>query len=104
MYGWETARSFLENFDFDGNQEVDFSDGCGWPWWLFLGDTGKIRSVLDDGVISFHVIQLEELDGMRAFRVGTSRATYFVFASFGREKKLTIRNEAEMQKLIAEYQ
>ena len=102
MYGWDSARSFLDNFNFHGNREGDLSDGRGLPWWLFLGNTGKIRRVLDDGVISFRVVQLEEFDGMRAFEVRTSRTAYFVFASLNLEKKLTIREEAEMQKLIAE--
>ena len=69
MYGWPSARAFLYNFDFKDEDRINLTDGKIWPWWLFLGNTGNIRQILEGGVVNFHVANIKEWEDMRAFLV-----------------------------------
>jgi hypothetical protein len=80
VYGWKGARAFLESLDFTDEAEIDLTDGRLWPWWLFLGNTGHIKSTLSGGVISVHAAKLSEWKDTRAFVVKTTESTLCIWS------------------------
>ena len=61
------AHSYTTLIDFEEEDRINLTDGKICPWWLFLGNTGHIRNVLEGGVVSFHVANIKEWGDMRAF-------------------------------------
>ena len=98
MYGWEKAKLFLKHVSLQEAQELDLSDGSMWPWWLWLSGTGRRIIVLDDGVLSFHVVQLEAI---KCFRIRTAKNNWFVFPGTGVEQKMMVRDQADLAQEIA---
>ena len=55
MTGWKTVRDLLDALDKTEDLEEYWSNGAAFPWWLWLANTGRTRTVVDDGVLSFKV-------------------------------------------------
>ena len=53
MWSWRRVREIVLQ-PMEEESEVDISDGHLFPWWLLLGGTGRVRSLLDRGVT--HVV------------------------------------------------
>ena len=48
-------RDLLDALDKTADREEDWSNGAAFPWWLWLANTGRTRTVVTDGVLSFKV-------------------------------------------------
>ena len=55
------------------NQEIDWSDGEHYAWWLWLANTGKIRDVANDGISR---VRLIVTNGIKCVVVDSVRGTY----------------------------
>ena len=66
MWSWRRVREILLQ-PTEEESEVDISDGHLFPWWLLLGGTGRVRSLLDRGVtrvvVSGRTLKVTLLDG-----------------------------------------
>ena len=71
---WRQVRDRLAELG-DHDQEVDWSDGQHFPWWLWLANTGKIRDVANDGISS---VRLSVNNGMKCVGVVSARGTYYL--------------------------
>ena len=70
--GWREVREKLAELGED-DQEVDWSDGQHFPWWLWLANTGKIRDVAIDGI---YRVRLSVSNGRRCVVVDSVQGTY----------------------------
>ena len=57
----------------DDDQEVDWSDGEHFPWWLWLANTGNIRDVANDGI---SCVRLIVTNGLKCVLLNYVRGTY----------------------------
>ena len=73
---WRLVREKLAELG-DHDQEVDWSDGQHFPWWVWLANTGWLRNVSNDGIYSVH---LSVSNGMRRVVVVSVRDTYYISA------------------------
>lgn len=66
MWSWRRVREFFLQ-PMDENAEIDISDGHMFPWWLFLGGTGKVQPLIERGItrvaVSGRRLQVNLLDG-----------------------------------------
>jgi len=57
----------------DEDQEIEWSEGEHFPWWLWLANTGKIRDVANDGISR---VRLIVTNGTKCVVVDSVRGTY----------------------------
>ena len=69
----------------DNYQEVDWSDGQHFPWWLWLAITGKIRDVANDGISS---VRLSVRNGFKCVVVESVQGTYDISAGYSNGKMI----------------
>jgi len=65
------------------NQEIDWSDGEHYAWWLWLANTGKIRDVANDGISR---VRLIVTNGIKSVVVDSVRGTYNIIMDPTRDK------------------
>ena len=73
---WRQVREKLAELG-DHDQEVDWSDGHHFPWWVWLANTGKIRDVANDGISR---VRLSVSNGFRCVVVDSVQGTYYISA------------------------
>ena len=73
---WRQVREKLAELG-DHDQEVDWSDGHHFPWWVWLANTGKIRDVANDGISR---VRLSVSNGRRCVVVDSVQGTYYISA------------------------
>ena len=73
---WRQAREKLWELG-DDDQEVDWSDGQHFPWWVWLANVGWMRNVANDGITR---VRLSVSDGFRCVIVDSMRGTYRISA------------------------
>jgi len=72
--GWREVREKLAELGED-DQEVDWSDGQHFPWWLWLANTAKLRDVANDGISH---VRLRVSNGFKCVVVDSVRDTYYI--------------------------
>ena len=55
------------------DQELDWSNGEDFPWWVWLANTGQMRKVANDGISR---VRLKVSGGFRCVIVDSLRGTY----------------------------
>ena len=71
---WRQVRDkLLQLEDFD--QEIDWSDGTHFPWWVWLANTGRIREVANDGISS---VRLQVTAGVKRLVVDSVQGIYHI--------------------------
>ena len=96
MCGWDAAKKVLQSIELLDGESIDISAGGQFPWWLWLANDGNIQSVIGEGVLSFHIVQVE---GFKCFKVRTGLAwpAFFVLPSSKQEKMLILEEDALQQ-------
>ena len=56
MNGWPSIVAALSAVDRSADAVIDYSDGVGLPWWLWLANTGNTRKFAADGVTNFSLV------------------------------------------------
>ena len=69
---WRHVRDKLMELG-DEDQEIEWSEGEHFPWWLWLANTGKIRDVANDGISR---VRLIVTNGTKCVVVDSVRGTY----------------------------
>ena len=91
---WSHVREKLMELG-DEDQEIEWSDGEHYPWWLWLANTGKIRDVANDGISRVRVIVANDVISRRVIKsvvVDSVRGTYNIIMDPTRDKpKVTPR-------------
>ena len=54
QYGWNRVNQTLLELGPE-DQELDWSNGEDFPWWVWLANTGRMRDVSNDGITSVRV-------------------------------------------------
>ena len=66
----------------DEDQELDWSNGEDFPWWVWLANVGWMRNVSNDGITG---VRLSVAGGFRCVIVDSLRGTYRISADcYGR--------------------
>ena len=73
---WKRVHQKLRELGHE-DQELDWSNGEHFPWWLWLANTGQIRNVANDGISR---VRLSVSDGFRCVIVDSVRGTYRIRA------------------------
>ena len=81
---WRQVREKLWELG-DDDQEVDWSDGQHFPWWVWLANTGKLRDVANDGISR---VLLRVSNGRKCVVVDSVQGTYYISAR--RNGKMTV--------------
>ena len=71
---WRQVREKLAELG-DDDQEIDWTDGQHFPWWLWLANTGKLRDVANDGISH---VRLRVSNGFKCVVVDSVRDTYYI--------------------------
>ena len=74
VVNWRQVRDKLAELG-DEDQEVDWSDGQHFPWWLWLANTGKMRDVANVGISS---VRLSVGNGFKCVVVVSVQGTYYL--------------------------
>ena len=74
MASWTLVTHKLRELG-DHDQELDWSYGEHFPWWLWLANTGKIRNVANDGISG---VRLSVWNGSKCVVVDSVGGTYRV--------------------------
>ena len=88
---WKQVREKLAELG-DDDQEVDWSDGQQFPWWLWLANTGKIRDVANDGISH---VRLSVSNGFKCVVVDSVRGTYYISMGYS-DGKMIVRDAPRM--------
>ena len=84
---WRQVREKLRELG-DHDQEVDWSDGHHFPWWVWLANIGQIRDVANDGISR---VRLSVSNGWRCVVVDSVQGTYYISAD-SRHGKMIVRD------------
>ena len=71
---WKQVREKLAELG-DYDQEVDWSDGQHFPWWLWLANTWKTSDVVNDGISH---VRLSVSNGFKCVVVDSVLGTYYI--------------------------
>ena len=71
---WKQVREKLRKLG-DEDQELDWSDGELFPWWLWLANTGQIRDVANAGISA---VRLSVENGFKCVVVVSVQGTYYL--------------------------
>ena len=92
---WKQVREELRELE-GYDQEVDWSDGHHFPWWVWLANTGKIRDVANDGISR---VRLSVSNGFRCVVVDYVQGVYYISAKDS-DGKMNVRGaSAVVQRL-----
>ena len=84
VHGWNRMLSFLDDLP-DWDAEEDLSNGLEFPWWLWLGNMGRVRDIVGAGVHSFKVGCKNR---QKYILVESTSGTWQIFVSLGKERKM----------------
>ena len=73
----------------DEDQEIEWSDGEHYPWWLWLANTGKMRDVANDGISRVRVVVANDVISRRVIKsvvVDSVQGTYNIILDPTRDK------------------
>ena len=85
---WSHVREKLMELG-DEDQEIEWSDGEHYPWWLWLANTGKMRDVANDGISRVRVVVANDVISRRVIKsvvVDSVRGTYNIIMDPTRDK------------------
>ena len=71
---WRQVRDKLAELD-DFDQQIDWSDGKEFPWWVWLANTGKVRDVANAGISN---VRPQATGGFKCVVVDSVRGSYYI--------------------------
>ena len=73
----------------DDDQEIDWSDGQHFPWWLWLANTGDLAYIFCNDGISH--VRLRVSNGFKCVVVDSVRRTYYI-SMRGSDRNMIVRD------------